>query len=287
MTKGNRSGKENYSCCHFRSSYLTVLSRNCLKNGASCGYPAPASDNLDPSANVTVEPGSLLPSITPSYTSTTPTLNLPRSQGTLESTSAPKHHRTEVISWYSNMAQPSFSTMLPAARTDPFHTLPLELSRESKMLLDHCKSSFDNPFASGCNLSLALLANSASDNLVTNNRILLQKTVQSRREYELFRFATSDAALLHGALVLAASNWMKLCGGQRAFIEPTFYQHKTEAIRIINERMGDSSVATSDATVGAIACLVILEVGVHSCTPKTQEMISNRSPGAQWSCSHC
>jgi hypothetical protein len=155
VTKGNRSGKETYSCCHFRSSYLTVLSRNCLKNGASCGYPAPASDNLDPSANVTVEPGPLLPSITPSNTSTTPILNLPRSQGTLESTSASKHHRTEVISWYSNMTQPSFSTILPATRTDPFHTLPLELSRESKMLLDHCKSTLTIPSP--------LAATSASD----------------------------------------------------------------------------------------------------------------------------
>jgi hypothetical protein len=92
--------------------------------------------------------------------------------------------------------------------------------------------------------------------------------VETRREHELFRYAASDAALLHGSLVLAASNWMKLCSDQRAFIEPTFYQHKTEVLRIINERLGDRSVATSDATVGAVACLVISEVGVHGCAPR-------------------
>jgi hypothetical protein len=46
---------------------------------------------------------------------------------------------SEGLSWYSNMRPPSFSTILPAARSDPFNTLPVELSQESKMLLDHCE----------------------------------------------------------------------------------------------------------------------------------------------------
>jgi hypothetical protein len=46
---------------------------------------------------------------------------------------------SEVLSWYLNMRPPSFSTILPAARSDPFNTLPVELSQESKMLLDHCE----------------------------------------------------------------------------------------------------------------------------------------------------
>jgi hypothetical protein len=79
----------------------------------------------------------------------------------------------------------------------------------------------------------------------------------------LFRFATSDAVLLHGALVLTASNRMKLTG-QSSILEPILYQHKTETIRIVNENLREKDTATSDATVGAIACLVILEVGLFS-----------------------
>jgi len=71
---------------------------------------------------------------------------------------------------------------------------------------------------------------------------------------------------MHSAIFLAANSWMQL-GGRRTLIEPTFYHHKTEAIRIINERLGDRSAATSDSTVGAIACLVLLEVSIHNQPP--------------------
>jgi len=69
---------------------------------------------------------------------------------------------------------------------------------------------------------------------------------------------------MNGMLVLAASSWIRCCEEMRATIEPTLYQHKTEAIRIVNERLGDRTAATSDSTVGAIACLAIWEVGVHT-----------------------
>jgi hypothetical protein len=46
---------------------------------------------------------------------------------------------SEILSWNPNMRPPSISTILPAARSDPFNTLPVELSQESKMLLDHCE----------------------------------------------------------------------------------------------------------------------------------------------------
>jgi hypothetical protein len=53
------------------------------------------------------------------------------------------------------MRQPSFSTVLPANRADPFNTLPFELSRESRLLLDHCESISDNPpFALTADFSL-------------------------------------------------------------------------------------------------------------------------------------
>lgn len=65
------------------------------------------------------------------------------------------------------------------------------------------------------------------------------------------------------------------------------YQHKTETIRLVNERLGNQRVATSDGTVGAIACLVILEVCPRWSIfehPKTEKHLQ---PGAEWSCSNC
>jgi len=107
-----------------------------------------------------------------------------------------------------------------------------------------------------------LLTDNTSSLAVTNNRILLRKTIPSTRDSALFRWAISDHALLNGVLVLSASSLIKCRQELRAAVEPTLYQHKTEAIRIVNERLGDRIVATSDGTMGAITCLAILEVGV-------------------------
>ncbi|KAE9374620.1 hypothetical protein N431DRAFT_543892 [Stipitochalara longipes BDJ] len=205
--------------------------RNCLKNGATCGYPAPALDMSGPSSSVSLNSMSLPPSSTSAAASMFLPLNISQSQQVVGPSLGFNNPGSEVLLWYSNTRHPSPSTLLPATRTDPFNTLPLELSQESKRLLDH--------FA--------------------NNRILLQKTVPSTRENNLFRWVTSDTALMHGALVLAAHSWMKCYEDLRAIMEPTFYRHKTEAIRMVNERLGDRGVATNDGTVGAIACLVILE----------------------------
>jgi hypothetical protein len=68
---------------------------------------------------------------------------------------------------------------------------------------------------------------------------------------------------MHGALVLSANSRANLCMVEKTYLEPILYQHKTETIRLVNERLGIRRVATSDGTVGAIACLVILEVCPH------------------------
>jgi hypothetical protein len=94
--------------------------------------------------------------------------------------------------------------------------------------------------------------------------------------------------MMHGMLVLAANSWMKLGEGRTALMEATLYQHKTEAIRIINERLGDIKLATSDGTVGAAASLVILEVCAHPYSPlRIEEVTNNPSPGPERSCPHC
>lgn len=142
----------------------------------------------------------------------------------------------------------------------------------------------DKAHSLGATSALSLTALAIS---VTNNRILLQKMVESKRDPELFRFATSDPALMHGALVLSANSRANLCRDEKAHLEPILYQHKTETIRLVNERLGNRRVATSDGTVGAIACLVILEVCPHWSIlehPKTEKHLQL---GAEWSCSNC
>lgn len=144
--------------------------------------------------------------------------------------------------------------------------------------------SSDKAHSLGATSALSLTALAIS---VTNNRILLQKMIESKRDPELFRFATSDPALMHGALVLSANSRATLCRDEKTQLEPILYQHKTETIRLVNERLGNQRVATSDGTVGAIACLVILEVCPRwsiSEHPKTEKHLQ---PGAEWSCSNC
>lgn len=93
---------------------------------------------------------------------------------------------------------------------------------------------------------------------------------------------------MHGMLLLAANSWTKLGEGRTALMEPTLYHHKTEAIRIINERLGDTDLATSDGTVGATASLVILEVSAHACpTLNSGKVTNNHLLGTQWSRQHC
>jgi hypothetical protein len=81
--------------------------------------------------------------LSPNSSASTPTTsdsNIFPSQGFTEPFPISSHPGTSTVSSPSYVPSPSFSTILPAARTDPFNTLPLELSDESKMLLDHCES---------------------------------------------------------------------------------------------------------------------------------------------------
>jgi hypothetical protein len=78
-----------------------------------------------------------------------------------------------------------------------------------------------------------------------------------------FVFATSDTVLMHTAIILAANHWVRL-GGNPDTVTLALYHHKVEAIRIINERLGDPTKATLDGTVGAVAAMTLAEV---RCSP--------------------
>ena len=68
---------------------------------------------------------------------------------------------------------------------------------------------------------------------------------------------------MHAVIMLSAYHWVRL-GGNSDTVASALFHHKVEAIRIINERLGDPAKATLDGTVGAIAVMTIAEV---NCSP--------------------
>ena len=97
-----------------------------------------------------------------------------------------------------------------------------------------------------------------------NYRILtrtpIRRTIAASEEIELI---TNDEAMLHTAIVLAANHWINL-GGKPATVSSALYHHKLEAIRIINDRLGDSTKAVLVGTIGAVAGMTLAEVSTSS-----------------------
>ena len=72
-------------------------------------------------------------------------------------------------------------------------------------------------------------------------------------------YATSDEGFMNCMIVLAADHFM-LLGGNRAISKTVYYHHKLEAIRIVKERLGNLQMATAEATMATVACLILAEV---------------------------
>jgi hypothetical protein len=86
----------------------------------------------------------------------------------------------------------------------------------------------------------------------------------SRKNTLLTEISNSDAALLHGAIMMAA-NHIVMLGGEWKEVSPAFYYHKGEIIRLVNHRL-TSGIAradvVSDETIAAVAILVVVEVNI-------------------------
>ncbi|KAK9235103.1 hypothetical protein V1525DRAFT_435000 [Lipomyces kononenkoae] len=129
-------------------------------------------------------------------------------------------------SWTSFPPNPI--SLLSAALTDPFDSLPLKITTGSYTLLNHFR----------------------------RYQILVQTPVLRGNRDRWFIFALHNPAGLNASLVLAASHFMRL-GGQRPDIQSAYYHHKVEAIRIINGALVDRTTAMSDEIISAVACLTI------------------------------
>jgi hypothetical protein len=73
-------------------------------------------------------------------------------------------------------------------------------------------------------------------------------------------FSISDAALLHAILCLVAQHEDLLRGADDS---STSLYHKGQVMTLINQRLKDDPQNVTDASVTAIALLVILEVCLH------------------------
>lgn len=79
---------------------------------------------------------------------------------------------------------------------------------------------------------------------------------QSPDQQSLFELALSDAALFH-AIMCSSSLYLDIASGRSE--SPQSITHKLEAIHLINTHLEDSP-GVSEATIGAVAFLAIVEV---------------------------
>ncbi len=68
-----------------------------------------------------------------------------------------------------------------------------------------------------------------------------------------------DPTIFHGCLLLAGMHWYWV-HGDVTMIQDTYLYHKLEAIRLVNEQLGDPGTKSSDSVIGTIACLALAEV---------------------------
>lgn len=72
-----------------------------------------------------------------------------------------------------------------------------------------------------------------------------------------FPSSIGDPALFHGIMHISAAH---LAASQRSRPSSAYFQHRGEIIRLVNKRITYDQDATSDGTIGAIACLLISDV---------------------------
>ncbi|KAH7379836.1 hypothetical protein BKA64DRAFT_749989 [Cadophora sp. MPI-SDFR-AT-0126] len=109
---------------------------------------------------------------------------------------------------------------------EPFNTLPISGSPRLQLLMHHY------------------------------NTVLVNTLIPVNPKNEWFNYAITDPALFHATMMHAAMHQRVVSGGldQREQV-----QLKTNAIMMVNQRLGDPVLSKSDVTIGAVVCLVLLE----------------------------
>jgi len=93
----------------------------------------------------------------------------------------------------------------------------------------------------------------------TDNQVLVKTLIPVNPKDKWFNFAISDDALFHATMLHSAAHNSMLVGNSDLG-DPI--QLNTEAIRILNSRLGDPTRGISDLTIAAVACLILFEVSI-------------------------
>lgn len=145
----------------------------------------------------------------------------------------------ETISIYQNPA---------SGVLDPFSAMSLLITPRTQLLLHHY-----------CKFIQHLMEFEKLTSSVTVNVRLASSWLMMPMRKGLFSLAVHDAALFHTFMshYVAAYN-LRFSTGDPA----ESMQHRTEAIRIVNERLLDPSKALNDGTIAAVANMAVYEVSV-------------------------
>lgn len=128
---------------------------------------------------------------------------------------------------------------------EPFNTLPIAGSPRLQLLMHYCKH--DPPPLIICTTDLKL----------ADNTVLVNTLIPVNPKDKWFNYAITDPALFHGTMLHAAMHHRLVHGGND---EAEQLQLKRDTIMIVNGRLEDPVLSRSDVTIGAVVCLVLLEV---------------------------
>jgi len=74
------------------------------------------------------------------------------------------------------------------------------------------------------------------------------------------KFAITDAALLHTTLAISALH-IALLRGKKFSVDA--FRHQGAAVKILNGRLSDPMLSSTDPTILSISCLALIEVSMN------------------------
>ena len=166
-------------------------------------------------------------------------------------------------------AEISLASVPRPGSPDPFDALPKTLSPRLAMLIDHCMSTSSSwkliRFALYSTVLPTLtfpqtdlhFRTKPSLLIFEDNHVFVQNPLPVNTKSKWLNYALSDPALFQATLLISAVHLALLHGGILG--EEVFY-HKGETIRLVNNRLRDPEQGATDGTIGAVACLTIIEV---------------------------
>jgi hypothetical protein len=91
----------------------------------------------------------------------------------------------------------------------------------------------------------------------SGNTVFIHKTTPPGPRRQWFPLAVQDTVLFHAIIVTSAAD---MAGVAKSRPPVAFFYHRGEVIRLVRKSILHAQTATSDGTIGAIACLLVTDV---------------------------